>query len=211
MNRRSFTITELMVICVILLIIFGFMTPVVRKAREAGRRVDCANNLRQIGLAVHLYCDDNDGVFPGFSSEKWFEELASYLEVTGDPFYADIYECPTPSDFWAQAPVGFAKAHAVALARRRRGAKGVSYNINMLLRRASFNDVENPQVKVLMYDAKDHQVDEMEEWGNDYQTSEGARFVSDRHSGGTNVLWLDTHVSWEDKEEVISTRDWWNP
>lgn len=85
-GRRGFTLVELLVVIAIIGIMVGLLIPAVQKSREAAARVKCKNNLKQIGIGLHLFCGNNGGRFPRSShdvsdlEQTWIYTLGPFIE-----------------------------------------------------------------------------------------------------------------------------------
>lgn len=103
-TRLGITLVELLVVIAIIGVLIAFLLPAVQTAREAARRMKCENNLRQLGLGLHMF-NDSFGRFPygehaqGHAQGSVFTELLPFIEQGGNsplnPQPVTTFLCPS--------------------------------------------------------------------------------------------------------------------
>src|SRR5688500_3842740 len=86
--RRGFTLIELLVVIAIIGVLIALLLPAVQAAREAARRIQCTNNLKQLGLAIHNYQDVYGALPPAVQGGIG----AVYMNYTGYSFLLPYVE-----------------------------------------------------------------------------------------------------------------------
>ena len=101
-DRKAFTLIELLVVIAIIAVLIGLLLPAVQAAREAARRAQCVNNLKQVGLAMHNYHDTHGALPPGTRGcceGTWQAFILPYLEQTA---LGNAYNYSRPRYVWPE-------------------------------------------------------------------------------------------------------------
>jgi len=224
--RRAFTLIELLVVIAIIALLAAMLLPALAKAKEAGKRIACVNNLRQIGLATQMYTGDNRGQFPPRDgATRWPNRLT---DAIGRNY--TILLCPTDGADGRVPETGAGTANTADTAPR-------SYLINsfsdyfgatldtnnwtkfiggVYLQGMAENVIRHPSETILFgekYNTNmDYYMDFFEGGGNDVERVEQSRHGgrgSRSGSGGSNCAFTDYSVNFIKYPRSLSPVNLW--
>jgi prepilin-type N-terminal cleavage/methylation domain-containing protein len=95
--RRGFTLIELLVVIAIIAILAALLLPALARAKATAKTAQCVSNLHQMGLALIMYADDNDGLAARANGPHWWQVLTPDLggRVSADFTKIKLYTCPS--------------------------------------------------------------------------------------------------------------------
>ena len=180
-KKKGFTLIELLVVIAIIAILAAMLLPALARAGEQARRANCISNLKQMGLAMHMYAQDYSELFPRSAGTA-----AADLTILISGNYitaAKTYVCPSSSD----------KATAA----------NQSLNSGFLSYAYALDCTESDLVDTALM--IDRSTDDNGIWTGTFKN--GKLTTATNHSGGegVNALYMDGHVSWITASKADST------
>ena len=218
-SKQGFTLIELLVVVAVITLLMSILLPSLTAARELARQVVCASSLRNLGMAVNLYANENDNWLPSaeppnrepVSRQHWFmnKSLLQYVDVSlsyddqghliGPPEKASALTCPSHREptKTRSRPGEPSITHDYSLSFGMNGTFGLGGRPDHTEYR-KMQEFENPSEVLALADC----------WG----TSRGpgvvlyhacvAENLDYRHRGKLNIVFLDSHVTAAVKEDV---------
>jgi prepilin-type N-terminal cleavage/methylation domain-containing protein/prepilin-type processing-associated H-X9-DG protein len=208
--RDGFTLVELLVVFAVLAILLALIFPVFSRAMQSAQSAKCVSNLKQIGVAVNLYCNDHDGLYPrsyGGGSDFYWISLEPYAGKawTGDKlggYKPGIYWCPAVAEAWNKVAsikslTTFWPNYGMNPAISPTGSDTIAHRQN----------INNPSRKVLIMDSGFNKDTTIAVLSASYYIN----FGTDFHNGGNNVLFVDGHVTWWKDTKSMFKQPYGNP
>jgi prepilin-type N-terminal cleavage/methylation domain-containing protein/prepilin-type processing-associated H-X9-DG protein len=131
----GFTLIELLVVIAIIAILAGMLLPVLGRAKEDSVRIKCVNNVKQLGLAMQMYGDDNEALLPmphgtvlwgATNPPPWTQPLAAYYNNT------NLLLCPSLCQFYNKSPYDYFMGSRAAYVAAGNALASVSFKSIML-------------------------------------------------------------------------------
>lgn len=192
---QAFTMIELLVVITIISILAALLMPALRGTKEKGRQISCMNNLRQLGITVLQYVNENDGWIPPIGENGgplWSCGAGGQSNWGWTTRYLPFNPPNRPTTLSLSCPSG-SKDDMNSVYGSNYGLSGsLCYFYSWGLPRHKYDLADRPANKILATEVTFDGVDQPSKYMC-YPTC--PQYLDYRHQGALNVLWLDGHVS----------------
>ncbi|MBI4023434.1 MAG: prepilin-type N-terminal cleavage/methylation domain-containing protein [Verrucomicrobia bacterium] len=123
-KRTAFTLIELLLVVAIISLLAALLLPALKAAKESAHSAKCVSNLRQIGLGINLYADENDGLLPRHVGaglgQIWHQRLSPYVNAPVTNIYTDltttVFTCPSHKEKQVNGAYGLRLSYGMVYA-----------------------------------------------------------------------------------------------